>query len=412
MLLRRRERKFCSSIKTTHNQQPKKSLFPPPDLLGKILPGGLVVFLILGALLNAFCHRRPARPSHHIEFIDGVKVVRNERTSNPVSFREIEFVKDDSFHWQEGDDYILTRPADFGVDDQGNVYILDLQEGVVKKYSQQGAFVMNIGRKGQGPGEFSYPLSLEITSENEIYIGDYMARKIEIYQTDGSYKKMIPVDFLHDFSVLGKGLFVLGRQTVKDSGEGVFSVGLYKETSDKFSGFFYQRTYWPLRVMDDEFVYEFPYFVRWVVDSSQRIYVMSGIDYMVSVFDRQGKLLFKFDKDFKVERVRGRELRKIAGRLSGGRGPNPFKARPVYPSFQSLSIDEEGRLWIERYQPKWRREIRKTTVYDVFSSEGIFLFTTKIAGHVFLRPVFRNGYLYLLLLTESGYLRLVRFLKN
>jgi len=80
---------------------------------------------------------------------------------------------------------------------------------------------------------------------------------------------------------------------------------------------------------------------------------------------------------------------------------------PVYPIFWNIDVDETGRIWVEQYQPRWR-EAKKVTIFDVFSSDGKFLFSTRIAGDIFPRLKFKNGFIYVLRRTESGYIQAVR----
>jgi len=94
--------------------------------------------------------------------------------------------------------------------------------------------------------------------------------------------------------------------------------------------------------------------------------------------------------------------------MSVTRGPNPYSRRLVYPVFKSISIDEEDKVWIEHYKPVWSNKTNKETIYDVFSSEGIFQFTVKIPGHIYPHLTFKNDSIYALNKDESGYSRAVR----
>src|SRR4030042_4223918 len=64
----------------------------------------------------------------------------------------------------------LSRPFRLLVDDQGNIYVLDIQDGNIKKYAPDGKFVMTIGRKGQGPGELQGPMRIQMTPEKELLV--------------------------------------------------------------------------------------------------------------------------------------------------------------------------------------------------------------------------------------------------
>ena len=132
----------------------------------------------------------------------------------------------------------------------------------------------------------------------------------------------------------------------------------------------------------------------------------SAVGYELSVMDIQGRLRSKFKKDFDRIPLRGEMLAQV--QEIDLKGPNPYLRDPYYPAFESLAIDEQDRIWVQLYQPKWTDRTNQETPYDVFSSEGKFLFGTRIPGHVYSRLVFKNGRIYVLKKTDSGYLKAFR----
>ncbi len=46
------------------------------------------------------------------------------------------------------------------VDDQGQIYVLDSKECLVKVFDPKGKLIRSFGKRGQGPGEFQYPLGM------------------------------------------------------------------------------------------------------------------------------------------------------------------------------------------------------------------------------------------------------------
>ena len=57
---------------------------------------------------------------------------------------------------------VLAEIRDFQVDDHGNVYILDSKSTPVNVFDAAGTFLRSFGEKGQGPGEFQFPIRLFI----------------------------------------------------------------------------------------------------------------------------------------------------------------------------------------------------------------------------------------------------------
>jgi hypothetical protein len=48
-------------------------------------------------------------------------------------------------------------------------------------------------------------------------------------------------------------------------------------------------------------------------------------------------------------------------------------------------------------------------LFDVFSPEGVLLFSTRIEADLTARPIFKNGNLYVLRRDANGYVQAVRY---
>jgi hypothetical protein len=186
-----------------------------------------------------FCTKRSEVPTHRIEFIGGVKVVKNLKTELEKSFKCLEFIEDLSIGVEEGEeDYMFSYPVAVNSDSKGNIYVLDYQECLIKKYDSSGVFMMRFGREGQGPGEFSNPSTMVITPQDEIYVGDYMSRKIEVFGSEGVYQKTMKVEFLYYFSVTRKKDLIVGYQFYDEEGMGSYKVGKYDTERNKIVDFY------------------------------------------------------------------------------------------------------------------------------------------------------------------------------
>ena len=56
--------------------------------------------------------------------------------------------------------YAFTRPRDVAVDARGQIYVVDPQAAAVKVFDAAGEYLRELGRQGQGPGEFQDPRSV------------------------------------------------------------------------------------------------------------------------------------------------------------------------------------------------------------------------------------------------------------
>ena len=372
----------------------------------------IVVSTLIFLFVFQFCNKKSEIPSFETEMIDGVKVVRNFKVEPEEAYKEIEFIEDLSIGVVEGDEnYMFSYPVDVDSDSDGNIYVLDYRDCVIKKYDSDGEFIKIFGGKGQGPGEFQVADCLFISSQNELFVKDAGSNKIEQFSQDGEYQKTYNFEMRNYFKLNGNKKFIVDFSTFDEDGIRYLCVGRVESEKEKPKPFLSERQYWPARWSDNEFSYDYPYFVRWDINSNDLVYAASAVNYEISVFDSIGSLLFKFKRDFDPVPVEGEELKKISetkGKISMDRGPNPFSTKLVYPAFKSIAIDEEDKVWIEHYQPVWINKVNEETIYDVFSSDGIFQFTTIIPGHIHPHLTFKNGCIYAFKKDESGYSRATR----
>lgn len=73
--------------------------------------------------------------------------------------------------------------AVWGTDD--SIYVLDWQIPVVRVFDLAGNHRLNIGRQGQGPGEFTYPVDLAVTSTGEVLVID-RTLQVDTFGPDGA----------------------------------------------------------------------------------------------------------------------------------------------------------------------------------------------------------------------------------
>ncbi|MGA2533525.1 MAG: 6-bladed beta-propeller [Candidatus Aminicenantales bacterium] len=83
--------------------------------------------------------------------------------------------------------------SDLGLDANGNFIIADgWQLRQVFVFASDGRFVKILGRLGQGPGEYSTPVSVAVNSEGEILIADYQRNQIIVFDRDYQFQRSLP----------------------------------------------------------------------------------------------------------------------------------------------------------------------------------------------------------------------------
>ncbi len=372
------------------------------------------ILIIFCFLLPPACKKSETGWRGEIKTVDGVKVVHNFEPDPEESFKPIEFIVDLSIGEEEDDEnYMFSSPRYIDADSQGNIYVLDSREFTVKKYDSQGKHVKNIGRFGHGPGELDYPRYLCVSDGGKIYVTELLERKIEVFNLEGEYQRALNLKNLSEISFTRNEELIIGakypEKGKKDEIQYFYRVGKYDPQKNEVLDFFSQEQLRTARVSDGTFTFEYPLFVRWDINSQDHIVVATANKYEMNVFTPEGELLFKFNLDRKPIPVKDEVKRKISEilkRIRRGLGidnPETRKIVDYHPMFNSISIDENDRIWIEHYEPFFKDKPRTETSYDVFSSDGKFLYTTQINQNVYPQLIFKNGYIYTLSRDESGY---------
>jgi len=68
--------------------------------------------------------------------------------------------------------------------------LLDAKEAKVFKITESSDKVLFFGKRGQGPGEFNFPLKIGL-SKDKIWAFDPSARRIQFFDRNGNFIKMI-----------------------------------------------------------------------------------------------------------------------------------------------------------------------------------------------------------------------------
>jgi len=74
------------------------------------------------------------------------------------------------------------------VDDAGSVYVGDRANHEVRKFDRNGAFVMSLGRRGSGPGEFTSVSGVAVLEDGRVAVVDSEERRVALFDpSTGEY---------------------------------------------------------------------------------------------------------------------------------------------------------------------------------------------------------------------------------
>lgn len=86
---------------------------------------------------------------------------------------------------------LFDQPNDVVVGANGDIFVTDSHRSGtnnrVVKFTKEGKFIKEWGRKGSGPAEFSEPHTIAMDSQGRLFVGDRENNRIQIFDQDGQY---------------------------------------------------------------------------------------------------------------------------------------------------------------------------------------------------------------------------------
>ena len=79
-------------------------------------------------------------------------------------------------------------PTDVAFAPNGDIYVSDgYGNPRVVKYTRDGKYLLQWGRRGTGPGEFGLPHNLVVDAEGKVYVTDRDNQRIQIFDSSGKF---------------------------------------------------------------------------------------------------------------------------------------------------------------------------------------------------------------------------------
>lgn len=148
-----------------------------------------IILLILSLLMNhsVFCK------AQNVEDKVGIQIVHNKSGGKWGAKPELalKLIGTLGSPDVEDDNFAFHNPYDIAFDSSDNIYILDMGNDRIQKFSPEGRYLGTIGRQGQGPGEFQSPFSLDIDSKGYLYVAEGGSRRIQILTSEGKAYRTI-----------------------------------------------------------------------------------------------------------------------------------------------------------------------------------------------------------------------------
>jgi hypothetical protein len=272
-------------------------------------------------------------------------------------------------------------------DKAGNVYLLDQQLAVVKIFSSEGEFVREIGREGEGPGEFRFPTGMFFLDDGTVAVLQVQPGKIVLLTPEGEPAGEHPIPtpegggFLQLLGAQARGSNLVMAMAANAFGEGKFEQTRYLAAIDK-EGEEVARYHADTRtimmgnaVMKDSDWDTFDR--RWTVGFDGRIYACTTyLDYAVHVWQPDGTLERVVQREYAHRPRTEREVEIVSNlmNLFAARIPDcKVEIDPNTKDIESLYVRQDGSLWVLSSNGARDRAEGSIGEFDVFDGKGRFV---------------------------------------
>ncbi|MFC2167275.1 6-bladed beta-propeller [Acidobacteriota bacterium] len=304
------------------------------------------------------------------------------------------------------DEYMFGEIREIAVDDDGQIFVLDTKKTLINVYDKNGLYKKTIGRHGQGPGELQAPQRMSKTWQDEIFVEDHGARAFVYYTLDGLYSRRVTFSsvFIFTTGIDSLGNIVGVMQTPGEKGN--------RQVINRYDPELnYMHTLgYPIEENRSEYNY-FKSRLKWAAFKGDHIIFAFPENYEFYIYDAQGTLVQKIEKEYKPVRISQEELAYMRSvvRL-------PATVKNIVPkhhdAFKRITVDDQNRIFVETWE---KTKDGNGFIYDVFGPDGLCFARVPLHFNfgrfsLFLNPiVWKNGKVYAREEDEDGYQFVVRY---
>jgi hypothetical protein len=265
------------------------------------------------------------------------------------------------------ENYMFSRLGSIQVDDDGNIYVLDTKEILVKVYDKNGKHLRTFGKKGQGPGEFQSALRMYMAEREKLTFLDTGNKRFSYYSLNGECLKE---------TSCGKWNLNGAKADSKGSIYGeTLSIGLegVKQKLLKFDPQFNQVS----ELADLEVKMKPPSvnpmparFFFMVAKEDNLIWAISSI-YELNVINSKGEKIKKIVKDYNSVKITDAEKEKLIKERYGDSLLQDIKLEwpKNYLPLYYFALDDRGWIYVSTHE----KDVKGNIYFDVFDAEGRYI---------------------------------------
>lgn len=322
-----------------------------------------------------------------------VRIVHNEKINNQDRVDiSLELVK--QIGSEDGDDNnTFFLPLDVAVDKEGNILVLDTGNFRVQIFNKDGEFVRSIGRKGQGPGEFSsHPTHIDVDEEDNILIVTSGGRILTRLSKEGNhlnrFTNKIKCDnytLLSLNKVIGSyfpdDIVIPANRPIPDEKQCNYVFGIF-DIEGKVLG-----EYGELKEYDNELLNRRGNLCYLALDNSGNIYISFAYQNRIEKYSPTGSLMLYIDRKL------GYEIATKIVKEKARSTPTILQIPTITPVSAGISIDHLNRIWVATYIKQDKQSFvdkYKNMVFEIFNSDGILISTIPVPHYFATFKIFND----------------------
>lgn len=151
-----------------------------------------IVFPLFILIMLVSCEKQKSEWQGTIEEINGVTIVRNPKEGlwDSKEKANVTIIQERQIGELDGpEESLFVYISDVAVNSKGDIYVADRRLNEVRKFNKDGEYLLSLGRRGQGPGEFQSVKIVSVNSHNELIAFDNMLERISIFSDKGELIK-------------------------------------------------------------------------------------------------------------------------------------------------------------------------------------------------------------------------------
>lgn len=117
-------------------------------------------------------------------------------------------------------DLYLASPTKMQMDEEGNIFVIDQKLSSIMQFDSSGDAVRQIGRQGQGPGEFKLPHSF-VYNSGKLFIVDQGNKRVQIVKVSGEFISSFKMYRIID-EIVYTGERIIGQEDFMSHELGIF----------------------------------------------------------------------------------------------------------------------------------------------------------------------------------------------